>query len=114
MGLDNLWIDTSVVCNALAIQAALQILGPERVLYGSDYDISHFRGTNVSTADTFIWLYENNPVWEKVRYNPGISPTLVGLENLRAIKAACWAVSLSDSQVADFFWTNAARLLAVG
>jgi len=38
---------------------------------------------------------------------------LAGLENLRAIKAACWSAGLKDHQVEQLFWGNATRLLAI-
>jgi len=111
-GLDNLWIDTSVICNSLAVEAALKVLGPHRVLYASDFCISHFRGTNVGVADSFLWLYEDTPVWQ-VPYRDEIVPLLVGIENLRAVKAACWTLGLSDRQIEDYFWGNAAKLLGI-
>ena len=115
-GLDNLWIDTSVQCHPLAIEAALRIMGPQKVLYGSDYCISHFRGVNFSVGDTFMWLYENDPAFVDAAYRAGadrIEPALIGIENLRAIKAACWSAGLSDSDVENVFWGNAAKLVGV-
>jgi len=112
-GLDNLWIDTSVNCSALAVEAVLRIIGPERMLYGSDYNLSHYRGTNLPIADTFIWLDENAGIWDNGYQGWPIAPTLVGLENLRAVKAACWAAGLDDGQIEDYFWRNAAQLLGV-
>lgn len=111
-GLDNLWIDTSAVCNSLAVEAALSVVGPKRLLYGSDFCISHFRGTNLGVGDAFVWLDENTPVWEAA-YCPTIMPTLVGIENLRAVKAAFWSAGLSDTQIEDYFWGNAANLLGI-
>ena len=90
----------------------MKILGPERILYGSDYCISHVRGTNLPVGNSFVWLYEDCPVWEAVSYAK-VAPTLVGIENLRAIKAACWALGLNDTQVENLFWGNAARLLGI-
>jgi predicted TIM-barrel fold metal-dependent hydrolase len=113
-GLDNLWVDTSVNCQPLAVEAVLRIIGPERTLYGSDFCISHFRGTNLGVADSFLWLYDDTPVWHLAAHTSGLRPTLVGLENLRAVKAACWSVGLSDAQIEDYFWGNAAQLLGVG
>ena len=113
-GLDNLWIDTSVVCSALAIEAALRIVGVERMLYGSDYYCSHCRGTNFGVGETFLWLDEETPVWHLAPYcKDMIVPPLVGIENLRAIKAAFVCQGLGDTELEDFFWGNAARLLRV-
>ena len=84
--LPNLHVDTSVACSPLAIQACLRYLGPERVLYGSDFYCSHIRGTNLPIGDGFMWLDEEAGIWADVLY--GAQPVLVGLANLQAIKAA--------------------------
>ena len=42
-----------------------------------------------------------------------IDPVLIGLEHLRSLKWACWSERLTDAQVEDVFWNNAARLLGV-
>lgn len=108
-GLPNLYADTSVVCNPLAVMACIRYLGVRNVLYGSDFFCSHFRGTNLPIGDSFLWLYEN-PVWQNdVAY--GKRPVLLGLENLRAIRGACEMLRLRDSDVEAIFWGNAARLL---
>ena len=65
---------------------------------------------------TFLWLYENDVTFVEAAYRVGadrIEPTLIGIENLRAIKAACWSVGLTDAQVENFFWGNAAKLVGV-
>jgi predicted TIM-barrel fold metal-dependent hydrolase len=113
-GLDNLYVDVSVVCNATAIAAAIKLLGHEHVLYASDYCTSHYRGTNLPVADTFLWLYDRDPIWRNIAYAPNLHPTLVGTENLLAMKAACWMLDLKDSEVQAIFWDNAARVLNLG
>ena len=113
-GLDSLWIDTSAVTSSLAVEAALRILGPTRVMYGSDFCISHFRAATVPAGDDFVWLYEDNAVWQATTRGRPVNAPLVGLGNLRAIKAACWILGLTDSQVEDLFLGNAARLFGVG
>ena len=110
-GYSNLWIDTSVACPPLATIAALRCLGPRRVLYGSDFFCSHIRGTNVGLNDGFAWLDEDLSVWEGNPWIPTMRPVLVGLENLRAVKAAFWALGMSDSEIERDFRGNAAELL---
>ena len=112
-GLPNLWVDTSVACPPLATIAALRCLGPERVLYASDFFCSHIRGTNVGLGDGFAWLDEDLPVWEGSQWIPANRPVLVGLENLRAVKAAFWALRLGDNEIEKYFWGNAAALLGL-
>ena len=110
-GLDNLWFDTSANCEPMAHQAIIRILGHDRLMYGTDCPASHGRGRSVGVADTFLWLYEDAQVWQQPQIL--IEPVLTGLEHLRSLKWACWAERLSDSQVEDIFWNNAARLFGI-
>lgn len=112
-GLRNLWVDTSVNCSPLATMAALRCLGPDRVLYASDFYCSHIRGTNLGVNDTFTWLGEELPIWDGNDWSGPIRPVLVGLENLRAVKAAFWVLKLGDKQIEDYFWNSAAGLLGL-
>ncbi len=112
-GLANLWIDTSAVCNSPAVEAVARLIGPQRMLYGSDFYISHIRGTNFGVGDTFIWIDENTPVGD-IPYSPQARLPLVGIENLRAVKAAFWSARLTDDDIEDYFWNNAAELLGLG
>ena len=106
--LPNLFLDTSVNCESFALEAAIRIMGHQRILYGSDFIASHRYGRSVAVGDAFIWLYDTSPVW-----GDGNEPTLVGLEHMRALKWACWSQGLSDSQVEDIFFGNAAAVLGI-
>ncbi len=110
-GLHNLYADTSVICNVLSIMACLRYLGSDHVLYASDFLCSHQRGTNLPLGDSFIWLDQELDIWDDVAY--GKKPVLVGLENLRAAKAAFHMLKLSDKDIEDYFWGNAARVLGL-
>ena len=78
-------------------------------MIGTDFGLaSHGRGRPVAVADTFLWLYEESPVWKAKHAE--IKPVMFALENLRSLKWACWAERLTDSQVEDIFWNNAAEL----
>ena len=108
-GLDNLYFDTSVNCEPIAHQAIIRIIGHDKLMYGTDMPVSHLRGRSLSAADSFIWLHEDAPVWGEKHQK--IDPVIVGLEHIRSLKWACWSEKLSDSQVEDIFYNNAARLL---
>ena len=110
-GLDNLFFDTSVNCEPIAHQAIIRIIGHDRLMYGSDLPASHDRGRSVGASDSFVWLFEQTPVWREK--HTAVNPVLVGLEHLRSLKWACWSERLSDQQVEDIFWNNAAKLLDV-
>lgn len=110
--LDNLYYDTSANCEPIAHQAIIRICGHHKLMYGTDCPVSHMRGRSLSAADSFLWLYENTPVWKEKHLST--KPVLVGLEHLRSVKWACWSEKLSDAQVEDIFWNNAAKLFGVG
>lgn len=107
-GLDNLYFDCSANCEAVAHQAIMRIIGHDKLMYGSDFWVSHYRGRSLGAADSFVWLYEDSPVWEEKQSS--IKPVLIGLEHLRSLKWACWAERLTDNQVQDIFYNNAAQL----
>lgn len=108
--LPNVWCDASAVTEVGALEAIIRTLGHSRLLYGSDFPISHLRGRCVAIGDGFVWLYEETLTWDAVSFQP-VQPTLVGLESLRALKQAAWHCHLPDRQVEDIFYNNAIRLL---
>lgn len=107
----NLYADTSVNCVPLATMACLKYLGPEHVLYGSDFFCSHIRGTNLPVGDSFLWLEEDMGVHDRIAYRG--EPVLVGLENLRAVKSAFEILNLGDKEIENYFWGNAAKILSL-
>ena len=110
--LDNLYFDTSANCEPLAHVAIIRNFGHEKLMYGSDGLLaSHMRGRTVAIADTFLWLEEDQPIWQADYME--IKPVLYGLEHLRSIKWACYSLQLSDVAVEDIFWNNAAKLFGL-
>lgn len=110
-GLENLYFDTSANCEPIAHQSILRILGHKRLMYGSDLPVSHMRGRSLAAADSFLWLYQDTPVWGEKHAK--LNPVLIGLEHLRSLKWACWAERLGQEAIEDIFWNNAAELLGV-
>lgn len=108
--LDNVVVDTSAVGEAEAFRVALRRLGPQRVLWGSDFAVSEMRGRCVSTGSRFFWLH---PEVIDARYTPptGNRMTLVGLESLVALQEVCEDEGVSRRDVEDIFFNNARRLL---
>jgi glutamate-1-semialdehyde 2,1-aminomutase len=107
-GLANLWFDTSAVTEAGGFEAIIETFGHTRLLYGSDFPISHLRGRCVAVGDSFHWLYaEGATLGER---HGDVRPTLVGLESLRALALACRRLRLNDAQIEDLFYGNAAQL----
>lgn len=107
-GLGNVWFDTSAVTDSGAIEAIINTLGHERVLYGSDFPVSHLRGRCVALGDSFLWISPQNTQLD-VPYSK-LELALVGHESLRTLKIAALSTRLSDSQVEDIFCNNARKL----
>ena len=95
----------------MAHQAVIRNFGHKRLMYSSDLPISHRRGRSLGVGDSFLFVYEETPVWDE-KYAK-LSPHLIGLAHLRSIKWACWSEKMNDSQVEDIFWNNAANLMDV-
>lgn len=109
--LENIFSDTSAITEASALSAAIQSLGTDRVMYGSDFPVSHLRGRCVTLADSFLWLSPEN-VDAKAPYGE-VGMCWVGVESLRAHRLACRQLGLADTVIEDLFHNNAVRLLGV-
>ena len=107
-GLPNVWFDTSAVTEAGAFEAIVETMGHDRLLYGTDFPISHLRGRCVAIGDSFHWIYADELDLAEKHVN--LQPVLIGLESLRALRLACWRLKLSDQQIADIFYNNAVAL----
>lgn len=110
--LDNAVVDTSAVCEKESMLAALKILGPKRVLWGSDYPVSELRGRCVTTGDGFHWLHPA-PQAAPSEPNAPKNLTLVGIESLLSLREACEDLGLTQGDLHDIFLHNAQRTLAL-
>ncbi len=110
-GLDNVFFDTSAVCQAGAFEAVLDLFGASRLLYGSDFPVSEIHGVAFGTGDGFQFLYDYSFDWSDLP--PLGQPTLIGIESLLALKQACRRMHLNDSDIERIFRTNARDLLAL-
>ena len=111
-GVPNLWFDSAAVTDCGAFEAIIRTMGHDRLLYGSDFFISHLRGRALGIGNGFIWLHEETLDWTQFGHAEA-RPTLVGLESLRCLKVAALSLGLSDSQVEDIFCHNARRMLGL-
>jgi len=107
--LDNVVVDTSAVTQAGAFRAAIEILGPRRVLWGSDYMVSELRGSCITQGDGFTWIYSEDEAAQKLTIFGQY--TLVGIESLLCLREACEDAGLTQPDLEDIFRENALRLL---
>ena len=109
---ENLWLDTSAVTESETFRCALETFGPRRILFGTDFPISHLRGRCVATgSDSFSWFYADN---SGVAGNNGAkgNMTLIGIESLLCLREAAEDAGLAEAEIQDIFLHNALRLLA--
>ena len=107
-GLHNVFFDTSAVTEAGAFEAIIDVMGHRRLLYGSDFPVSHLRGRCVAIGDSFHWIYADE--LQLAEKHTQLQPVLVGLESLRALRLACWRLRLRAGQIEDIFYNNAKQL----
>ena len=77
-GFDNVYFDTSVVCESPAMTAILKAFGARKLLYGSDFPICCRRGKCISVGDAFEWLFAESHATNSSQW------TEVGIESLLA------------------------------
>lgn len=104
--LDNVWVDTSAIAESPAFIEAIEILGPERILFGTDYPISEVRGKATAIGDRFHWFYANELPVEAASLM-----TLCGIESLVSLREACEYKELSRNQIEGIFHDNAFELM---
>ena len=107
-GLDNVWCDTSAVTEAGAFEVIVETLGHRRLLYGTDFHVSHMRGRCVAIGDSFHWFYADDMDLDE--RHTTLQPVLIGLESLRSLLLACRRLKLTDAQIEDVFLGNAQEL----
>lgn len=107
-GLDNVFFDTSAVCEPEAFEAILKTFGPTRLFFGADFCVTEMRSRCVNMGDGFLWLDQINPDFSRSQF---AKPTLLGIESLLALKQACTNQSLTDGDIEEVFCLGARRLL---
>lgn len=108
--LDNVVVDTSAVTEVEAMRVALDSLGPQRVLFGSDYMVSELRGKCFTMGDGFSWIYSDNLPSPVVTAFDNYA--LVGVESLLCLREAFEIGGFNSSDAQAVFNDNALRLLA--
>ena len=108
--LDNVVVDTSAVTEVEAMRVALDSLGPQRVLFGSDYMVSELRGKCFTMGNGFSWIYTDNLPSPAVTAFE--SAALVGVESLLCLREAFEIGGFDAADARDVFRDNALRLLA--
>ena len=110
----SLHYDFAANLNEDVLELALRMVGPQRLLYGSDLPITLMRGVREHVGDTYLNFTDGGYSWNKDRKPPEIEAqyTFYLYEQLLAFKRAAERVGLSAADVADVMGGNARRLVA--
>ena len=109
----EIYFDNSAVPNPAVHRLALEHIGPERILYGTDNPVFYMRGRRAWKARSYF-NHTNHPfAFNKDRESPKIEAnyTLYMYEALKAIKNTSRQLGLSRSQIRGIFHDNARRLI---
>ena len=111
--LESLYYDFSANPNGDVIELALRMVGPHRLLYGSDLPILLMRGVREYDGDRYINFTDGDYPWNTSRKSPEVEAgyTLYIYEQLLAFKRAAERVGLSADDVERVMHGNAAELI---
>ena len=110
---EGLFFDNSAVLNPDVHRYAIDVLGSQRILYGTDNPIFLMRGRRQWTGRSYVnrtsYPFHFNRDREPAEVEAGY--TLYMYEALLAIKQACENLKLSRRQVEGIFYKNARQLV---
>ena len=110
---EGLFFDNSAVLNPDVHRLALEMLGPRRILYGTDNPIFYMRGRRQWQGTSYVNRTSYPFHFNKDREPPEIEAgyTLYMYEALRAIRWACDQLALAREDVEALFHGNAERII---
>ncbi|MBI2435221.1 MAG: amidohydrolase family protein [Candidatus Hydrogenedentes bacterium] len=109
----GLYFDNSAVLNPAVHRYALETIGPERILYGTDNPIFYLRGRRQWHGRTYVNRCSHPFHFNKERESPEIEAkyTLYMYEALKALKDACAELGLGSAAVEAMLHGNASCLI---
>jgi sugar (pentulose or hexulose) kinase len=109
----GIYFDNSAVLNPYVHRLALQVIGPERILYGTDNPVFFMRGRRQWRGRTYINRTSYPFHFNQHREPPEMEAqyTLYMYEALRALKDACRQLGIQRDRIEAIFSANARRLI---
>jgi hypothetical protein len=111
----SLYFDTAANLNPEVFRLALETVGPERILYGSDLPITLMRGFREHRKETYINYTDGDYSWNKNRKSPEEEAkyTFYLYEELRALIEAVKSVGMGKREFEMIMNLNSAKLLGL-
>ncbi len=109
----GLYFDNSAVLNPAVHRLALEHIGYQRILYGTDNPVFYMRGRREWQGRTYINRTSHPFYFNTNRESPEVEATytLYMYEALKALKQACQELGLGTHEVQEIFAGNAQRLM---
>lgn len=111
-GLDNVWMDTSMVMDQVVLQIALHEIGPGRLLFATDFPVAAMRGRRVRVRDH--WVDVVQPGYPPSAYRvagDSFTASYMAWEIVLAIRWAAELVGISAAERDGIFFENGMALL---
>ncbi len=111
-GLENVWLDTSMVMDPVVLQIALNAIGPGRLLFATDFPVAAMRGRRVRVHDH--WVDVVLPGYPPSAYRvagEGFQAGPMAWELVLAIRWACELTGVGEKERHAVFHANGMRLL---
>lgn len=109
--LPNVSMDVSMVMEPVCMQLALETIGPQRILYATDFPVANMRGRRVSVMDHWVDAVLPGYPASKFRVAGDIRATFMSTEIALALRWAAELVGLKRKEVHGMFWDYGMRLL---
>ena len=110
--LPNVYMDTSMVMDAVTIQIAMEHLGPGRLLFGTDFPVAAMRGRRVRVMDHWVDVVLDEYPDSAFRVkSSGIRASFMAWEIVIAIRDAAARAGISARELHGVFYDNGMRLL---
>ncbi len=58
-GIPNIYYDMGAICDPATIFELIRQVGPEHVMWGTDYHVDRAHGRPINCGETFTWLYSH-------------------------------------------------------
>ena len=109
---EGILFDTSAVLNPAVYALALDRVGPQRLLFGSDFPILYLRGRRRWEGDRYINLTSGDYSWNTHREPPEVEATytLYVYEAIAACIDTCHALGFDAAALRAIFHDNARRI----
>lgn len=109
--LPNVSLDASMVMDVTTLQLVLNAVGPERLLYATDFPVAAMRGRRVRVMDHWVDVVLPGYPESAFRVAGDIHAVFMAWEIALAIRWAVELTGLGQKAIDQIFWENGRRLL---